>query len=53
MQNTGPYVCFQSADFGVNSDISVGGDGLHLGECVFRKNREAFSLFLCRIWRLE
>ena len=32
------YVDFQSVDFGgVNSDISVGEDGLHLGECVFRQ----------------
>ena len=28
MQKDGPYVGFQSFDFGVNSDISV-------GECVF------------------
>ena len=27
---------FQSVDFGVNSDISVGADGLHLGECIFK-----------------
>ena len=29
---------FQSVDFGVNFDISVGEDGLHLGECVFRQS---------------
>ena len=29
---------FQSVDFGVNFDIFVGGDGLYLGECVFRQN---------------
>ena len=37
MQKDGPYVDFQSDDFGVNSDISVGEDGLHFGECVFRQ----------------
>ena len=31
------YVCFHSVDFCVNSDISVGADELHLGECVFRQ----------------
>ena len=31
------YVGFQSVDFGVNSDISVGEDGLHLGKCIFRQ----------------
>ena len=35
MQKDGPYLGFQSVDFGVNSDISVGEDGLHLGECLF------------------
>ena len=30
-------ICFQSVDFDVNSDISVGEDGLHFGECVFRQ----------------
>ena len=35
MKKDGLYVLFQSVDFGVNSDISVGEDGLHLGECVF------------------
>ena len=35
----------QSVDFGVNSDISVGEDRLHLGECVFR---ESYSfLYVC------
>ena len=29
------YVSFQRVDFGVNFDISVIEDGLHLGECVF------------------
>ena len=32
------YVGFQSVNFGVNSDISYGEDGLHLGECVFRQS---------------
>ena len=32
------YVGFQSVDFGVKSDISVGVDGLHLSECVFRQS---------------
>ena len=31
MQKDGPYVGFHSVDFGVNSDISIGEDGLHLG----------------------
>ena len=38
MQKDGPYAGFQSFHFGVNSDISVGEDGLHLGECVFRQS---------------
>ena len=38
MQKDGPYVGFQSVDFSVNSDISIGKDGLHLGECVFRQS---------------
>ena len=38
MQKDGLYVSFQSVDIGVNSDISVGEDGLRLDECVFRKN---------------
>ena len=39
MQKDGPYyVGFQRIDFGVNSDISVGEDGLLLGECVFRQS---------------
>ena len=37
MHKDGPYVGIQSVDFGVNSDISVGEDGLHLGECVSRQ----------------
>ena len=45
------YVKFQSADFGVKSDISVGEDGLHLGKCLFR---QSYSLLLfciaSRIW---
>ena len=51
VQQSHPYrrvdhncVGFQGVDFGVNFDISVGEDGLHLGECV---------LFLCLIWHLE
>ena len=36
MQKGGPYVGFQSVDFGVNSDISVGEDGFHLCKCIFR-----------------
>ena len=35
MQMDGPHVGFQSLDFGINFDISIGEDGLHLGECVF------------------
>ena len=38
MQKDGPYVGFKSVDFGVNSDISVGEDGLRLGECMFRQS---------------
>ena len=40
MQKDGPYVGFQSVDFGVKSDtcISVGEDGLLFGECVFRQS---------------
>ena len=34
----GPYVGFQSVDFGVNFDISVGEERLRLGECVFRQS---------------
>ena len=34
MLKDGPYVGFQSVDFGVNSDISVVEDGLHLGQCL-------------------
>ena len=30
-------VGFQSVDFGVNADITVGEDRLHLGECAFRQ----------------
>ena len=45
MQKDKPYVFFQTVDFGVNSDISFGEDGLHLGECVFR---QSFSfLYFC------
>ena len=36
---------FQRADFGVNSDISVGEDGLHLGVCVFRQS--CSCLYFC------
>ena len=52
MQKDGPYIGFQSVDFGVNSNISVGEDGLYFGECVFRQ-RYLFSLFLCCIWHLD
>ena len=38
MQKDGSYVSFQSFNFGVNSDISVGEDGLHFGECVFSQS---------------
>ena len=38
MQKDGPYVGFQSVDFGVNSYISVGEEGLLLGEFVFRQS---------------
>ena len=34
----GPYVGFQSVDLGIYSDISMGEDRLHLGECVFRQS---------------
>ena len=40
MQKDGPYVSFQSVDFYINSDISVGEDGLHLRECVIHCTRE-------------
>ena len=45
MQKDGPYVGFQSVDFGVNSDISVGEDGLHFGKCVFRQSY--YFLYFC------
>ena len=51
MEKDEPCVGFQSVDFGVNLDISVGEDGLHLGECVFRQT--ILFLFLCRISRLK
>ena len=35
-QMDGPYVGFQSVDLGAKSDISVGKDRPHLGECIFR-----------------
>ena len=38
MKKDGPHVGFQSADVGVNFDISVDEEGLHLGECVFRRS---------------
>ena len=38
MQKDGPNVGFQSVDFGVNFDISVGEGGLNLGDCVFRQS---------------
>ena len=34
---------FQSVDFGVNSNIYLGEDGLHLGEYVFR---QSYSFFI-------
>ena len=37
-QKDGPYVGFQRVHFGVNFYISVGEDGLHLGEWVFRQS---------------
>ena len=37
-QKDGPYVGFQGVGFYVNSDISVGEDGLHLGERVVRQS---------------
>ena len=43
MEKDGLYVGFQGVDFGVNSDISVGEDGLHLGECVFRQSCSSMS----------
>ena len=45
MQKEGPYVSFQTVDFGVKSDISAGKDGLHVEECVFRQNYS--SLYFC------
>ena len=47
MQKDGPYVGFQS-DFGVQSDISVGEDGLHLCECVFL-DKAFFYLFVSHL----
>ena len=38
MQRNGSYVGFHSVDFSENFDISVGENGLHLGECVFRES---------------
>ena len=32
------YVVFQSVHFGLNSDIYVGEDVIHLSECVFRQS---------------
>ena len=37
MQKDGPYVGFQSGNFGINPDISIGEDGLHLSKCVFKQ----------------
>ena len=45
MPKDGPYVGFQSVDYGVDSDISVNEDGLYLGECVFRQSYH--FLYLC------
>ena len=45
MQKDGPYVGSQSVDFGVNSDISVGEDRLHFGECVFGQSYS--FIYLC------
>ena len=45
MQKDGPYEGFQNIDFGVKSDIFVGEDGLHLGECVCRQSYS--FLYLC------
>ena len=36
MQKDASYLGFDSVDFGINSDISVGEDGIHLVKCVFR-----------------
>ena len=44
MQMDGPYIGFQSVDL-VKSDISVGEDGLHLGECFLRQSHS--FLYLC------
>ena len=38
MQKDEPYLGFQNVDFGAKSQISVGNDGLDLGEYVFRQN---------------
>ena len=43
MQKNGPYVGFRSINFGVNSDISVGEDGLHLGEYVLKHSYSFFK----------
>ena len=53
VQHSHPYSRMDSVDFGVNFDISVGEDGLHLGECVFRQSYSLLLLFLCGIWHLK
>ena len=37
MEKDEPHVGFQSVDFGAIYDISVGEDGLNLGDCVLRQ----------------
>ena len=46
MQKDEPYLGFQNVDFGAKSQISVGNDGLDLGEYVFRQN---FFFYFC-VW---
>ena len=50
VQHSHPYSRMDSVDFGVNFDISVGKDGLHLGECVFRQSYSFFIIIF--VWHL-
>ena len=49
MQKDGPYVGFQSVDFGVNSEISVGENELHLGECIFRQSYSCLFIYVSHL----
>ena len=45
------YVGFHSVGFGANSDISIGEDGLHLGECVFTESYSfLYSCIASGVW---